>query len=920
MILLRANQELRQTFEKLIETMKVPVQWNGIFAVIDNYIILQGEVRSLFFHFDSKKVVTNIIDIPVKEEIMEDTGSNVHVRNVINMILYAFGKWGRINGLKVEKNYAQLNRLFMEVLREIGVEPEYDQEHFSFYKDGIRVTYEDVIQFALEYEEEAPVEEDERGLWYNLVWKKKQADFVHVETELSERLRGRLGNNFYMVGYLCPSCREKLHMVVYPVGKEFRIETEEGTVLLARAAVCDHCNCFYTPRPGKLFSEGDVYTMQFEDDRKAYEDYLELIGKGGARISNHRFNEFADKRRAGTEGKEAETAEKELEEFCENLAEHSEEEVEKIRKQIEEGFYPDEDIRKLERKIKAYRRQKNQWEENRENAGHKKENADRRTDFKQSKKSPLRMSVSSDMTESIQEAKPAEVFYGDDRIENIRETKSAEASYGGGRTTESIRETRHPDRIDDIEETAEASPDKVSAGEQEEIRRKYEAKIKVCDRFSERQRKEFKEQLLHEKRLEPAECRKYVEQVEKQFVKGRMEQLSKKADACEGKPYVIIKRVFEDIQKEDIPQKTKQPLLDKLQEQMKQQGEREVRQLMTKMPPNLNRAGYRQFVEKIHAYEGINLAPYEEQLHNRREMAERREMEELVKRARKITREDYKELAKRLEEGDFLPELMLPYREKIDEKIRQLDADEIAKICLNPQEMSFEEGMLAYEKIEKGDFLPELKADALKMLARRLSKIKTDECELLVRKLKTELQKAGIAETPKHHFYPARRVLMEETNPEETEVIDFAMASYAAGNGLFEYPILVVDTSRNGTGKEGMILTPDHLYYSTLLSAYGIPIASIRGITASTGLLSRGIYVHEKNGTKTKIPYAVAAKELPDYADILDEFIHYLQEKPESRKLDYLAEEKHERICCFRCGYAYRGGAVCPKCGYKNNE
>ena len=53
MILLRANTELHQTFERLIEAMKVPVKWNGIFVVIDNYMILQGEVRSLFFHFDS---------------------------------------------------------------------------------------------------------------------------------------------------------------------------------------------------------------------------------------------------------------------------------------------------------------------------------------------------------------------------------------------------------------------------------------------------------------------------------------------------------------------------------------------------------------------------------------------------------------------------------------------------------------------------------------------------------------------------------------------------------------------------------------------------------------------------------------------------------------------------------------------------
>ena len=37
-----------------------------------------------------------------------------------------------------------------------------------------------------------------------------------------------------------------------------------------------------------------------------------------------------------------------------------------------------------------------------------------------------------------------------------------------------------------------------------------------------------------------------------------------------------------------------------------------------------------------------------------------------------------------------------------------------------------------------------------------------------------------------------------------------------------------------------------------------------------------------------------------------------LQEKPESRKLTYLASEKHDTICCFRCGYQYKGVGVCP--------
>ena len=68
MILLRANHELEEVFKRLIQTMKINVIWTGLFAVVDNYLILQGEVRSLFFDFENRRVVTNIIDIPVNAE------------------------------------------------------------------------------------------------------------------------------------------------------------------------------------------------------------------------------------------------------------------------------------------------------------------------------------------------------------------------------------------------------------------------------------------------------------------------------------------------------------------------------------------------------------------------------------------------------------------------------------------------------------------------------------------------------------------------------------------------------------------------------------------------------------------------------------------------------------------------------------
>ncbi len=70
-------------------------------------------------------------------------------------------------------------------------------------------------------------------------------------------------------------------------------------------------------------------------------------------------------------------------------------------------------------------------------------------------------------------------------------------------------------------------------------------------------------------------------------------------------------------------------------------------------------------------------------------------------------------------------------------------------------------------------------------------------------------------------------MLLGQATPEETDVIEYAMASYAAGRGLFEYPILVVDGARC-VWKKGMILTPENLYYSTAFTSYGIPVAPHR--------------------------------------------------------------------------------------------
>lgn len=890
MIVLRANSELKNTFERLIKTMGANVTWNGLFVVIDNCLILQGAVRSLFFHFDSRKVLENIIELPIKEEEICDTTDAARVQDVINIILYSFGKWGTIKGLRVEKNHEQLNRLFKSVLAEIGIEPEYTWEHFQFYQNGIRVTYEDVVQKALETSEstlEETEEEEGKGLWHKVSWEIAKVTFQKEETSLEERRSGRLGNNFYRIGYLCPDCGEKLHMVVYPLGREFKIETPEGAVLLARACTCAKCNSFFTPRPEKMLSEGDIYRLDFDEDRKAYEDYLELLGKQGERVSNYRYNIFADGRRTSEQQKES------LEEICESLEDCNAADLMELSDKIEEGFFSDESIARCEKKVREQL-----WLRG----------------ISSGRKSELGR-------EGATSGKVGKRPTSDEK--NNRENNKILSKEKGAKTfaDSKTEKENHGYTVSDSEENGgEEAYQSVPEKEIEETKKKYEARFQVLDRLSDRQLSELKTQLSKEQKLPLEERQEYINRIEERQNRQKTEKLNQKIENCAGKNYAILKRVYEEVGQEPLPASMKEGFLERLREWMAKQAETEVKTLMEKMPPNLDRARYKTYVERIRSYEGVDLSPYEETLRERRQAAEKQEVANIVNRARKNNRDDVAALIEKLKEGDFMTEILNPYLEKLEERLRKYDEAAVDELLGNSMHMGFEEGIQAYDAIAEGDFLPEIKDNALKMLKKRLSKIKTDECELLVKKLQGEFREAGVSENEKHHFYPARKVLLNQALPEETEVIDFALASYASGRGLFEYPIFVVDNSKSQTGKEGMILTPEHLYYSNLLTSFGMSIFSIDSITASTGLLNRGLYVKQKNGTKTKLPYVVEHKELPAFAKVLDSFVKYLQEKPDSRNVTYLAKEKHDTICCFRCGYVYKGGNICPKCGYKNNE
>lgn len=946
------------------------VEWNGRFVIIDNYLILQGEVRSLFFNFENRKVASNIMEFPEAGQLVIRIEQYPKLQNIINMALYAFGKWGTIKGIKVEQDYQQLNHIFSEILQEYHLEPAFARENYRFYKDGIRITYEDIIQIAIETadkptEEEENPEEEEQGLWHKLVWKKQQHSFSKVETTLMERQKERLGHNFYMVGYLCPSCKEKLHMVVYPVGKEQKIETEEGGVYLARAYTCNHCNRFYTPVPEHLIQDGSVYEMAFGSDRVAYEDYLELLGENGDRTSNYNYNEYAAVRNHRKRAEDVNTAfdnENEIfenadeawlqmEAMCRRLRDMPEKELNRFLARIEDGFYPDVLLERHEEQIARLvkeRKQRQQGKAEMDVSDNVQDELEQEESTLGEANSQQKNFVEGKKWTASDAPKDQRKISGTSYVKREEEhevtgentfRKAGDSRREAGTYEDSFGKTNDEIQRQDIsiekETDAEQSSDSL---EQEEGKKdsfeekqvelfdenetkveQIRARMNVWDRMSPRQRQELKKQIQRETQIKKSTRRQFLQEIKQREDREVLERLKEKVENCRGKAYAIIKRVLEEVEQANIPGEEKRPLLEQLRSWLMASGTNEVEELMKKMPQNPDRKQFKTFMKKIREYEGVDLSPYEEELARRRENVEGQEAANMVKRARKNTRSDLVNLMKRMEEADFEPETLQPYMDDLMAQLQAADQKAIDAICEDVMHMDFNQVAEAYEKIDEGNFLPQLKTDALNMLSKRLAKIKTDECESLVQKLKDDMS-GKIRDNERHHFYPARKVLMKNATEEELAVIDYALGTYAGNRGLFEYPILVVDTSRNGSGKEGMILTSEHIFTSTLLNAFYAPIKGIRSIKYSTGLLNKGIWIEQKNGTKIKVPFAVENDEIKNWAEILLDFIKYLQEKPESRNLQYLAKEKHDTICCFRCGHVYKGGNVCPECGYKSNK
>ena len=966
MILLKANPELQKVFGKLIKTMKVPVTWNQVFVISNNCLILAGDVRSLIFNFDNKKSYTSIIEIPEDGIRLQSMPTDHILNNIMNMALYAFGKWGVITGLKVDKDYNALNALFADALRPVGIEPGFGRENFRFFKGGVQITYEDTALAILKLlkqegklkEGQSLVTSDEQddnagsgsarnsaradgqdlpdpdedyyklGLWHNMRWKSETADFRRVPHTSADDAKSRIGNNFYQTNYLCPKCNEKLYMGVYPAGKEILIETDEGRVFMARAYACNVCNKFYTPCPKKLIQEGDVYGLKFDEDRTAFEDYLDVLGRGAERTSNSNFNEFESERNRSKNNDSARNA--------------GTEEPEPVPSSI-----PDKKSLKehLSERIKAGA--KKRQAENNSSAAAVQTTADSvQAPRDQRPQAPTVSSAKAQTaaTKTQAGAPKAQAAVAQAPVQPQPDPVPA-AFRLAGKTTDELRailsglsrkqEQTSPEQAESDERYRKV----VEQALAEKLTAKYDARVRTLNNLSSRQLTELKTQIEKESVLSEEKKKTYIQKINGRLFQEEEKVLAQKVELSRNRSYAEIGRMIEDIEKRSLPEELKQETVRKLKQFRKERAEQEVAQLIEHLPLHLDRKQLAAYLEKINQYDGVDITPYRNQLEQRKDMAEKEEITAMIKRGGKKERNALWNLYEQIQKQDFKEENKAPFLEKIYAKIKKMDEEKIEQLCPSIVTLSYSDALKAYDRISQGMFLPELKVNTLEMIKRRLTRLKTDESVQLMRKLKHDLEES----LPTHYifyYYNAREEMKRTPEPsasssvqadlygneEELEAENHrdamlcAINGYAAQRGEYEYPLMVCDTSRSQNGKEGFVLTPDHIFYHSLFRSGVINIADIEEIHSSRKLFGKGVYVKYFDGSREKLPNHIASKDWPAFAAVLYDFIIYLQERPESRSLEYMAKETHDVKCCYRCGFVYKTGNVCPKCGSKMNQ
>ena len=887
MIVLKSTAELHLVFNKLIKTLSVPVEWNGNFVISGNFLILPGKERSVIFNYDTRRVTTNLSDDKLSRKVPEPIREGSGLINIFNLVLYAFGKWGALKGITVEKDYKKINTLFGAVFGAYGVSADYTEQHCFWYKDGTRITYEDVIQLAIESEHrQTESEEDieeETGLWHSTTWKLDNQSFIFEKLPMAQRRKGRIGHNFYKVGYACPHCGEKLYMASFSGREKPVIDTVEGRVQLARAFFCPSCVIFYTPLPEAGLEDEEVYYLDFDGDKTAGNDYMEMLGRLGTREVNGDFNKYVD--RVNDEGRT--TTRQSLNGIDKGISDER-----RSLNGIDKGIKDDRrSLNGIDKGIKDDRRSLNGIDKGIKDDRRSLNGIDKGISDDRRSLNGIDKGISDDRRS----------LNGIDK--GIKDDRRSLNGIDKGikddrRSLNGIDKGISDDRSDLNGIDKGISDDRRSLNG---VRKFDDENEQISDKVSGNPDKEDVFDIVHEKAAVMADIdgtgelhtyRKDTSHVRcKDAIKSSRRKLRIRRLAVLFKSFSIVKwfrrKGYGKASKENSDKE-----LYRNAERISAPGA---------VTASDGKAGYTMREE-------AESAP-----------AQRRKLDELLEKTGNATRKDIVDLLDKVKAGHFDKTVQMEYAGKLQEDIAALDRRRIDEACKGYLDYNGEELEKLYSMIEEEEFLPEIKAAALDSVAGRLWKIRNEEAELLVKRIKKSLCENGVSENHALYFYPAMEILEGRADTHVKDHLECAVDSYAPGLGKYEYPVIMEDTTGKQNGKRGMFITPDAIYYGNFYTYGHIMAENIERIGSYTGFMGRYVIVYLDDGSKIRLSSVIAKDELEAYAMTLNDFVIYLKQKPFSRKEKYLAKESHDVICCFRCGYVYKNMKECPKCGYKFN-
>jgi len=901
MIVLKSTAELHLVFNKLIKTLSVPVEWNGNFVISGNFLILPGKERSVIFNYDTRRVTTNLSDDRLSRKVPEPIREGSGLINIFNLVLYAFGKWGALKGITVEKDYKKINTLVGAVFGAYGVSADYTEQHCFWYKDGTRITYEDVIQLAIESEHRQPESEEdieeETGLWHSTTWKLDNQSFIFEKLPMAQRRKGRIGHNFYKVGYACPHCGEKLYMASFSGREKPVIDTVEGRVQLARAFFCPSCVIFYTPLPEAGLEDEEVYYLDFDGDKTAGNDYMEMLGRLGTREVNGDFNKYVD--RVNDEGRT--TTRQSLNGIDKGISDER-----RSLNGIDKGIKDDRrSLNGIDKGIKYDRRSLNGIDKGIKDDRRSLNGIDKGIKDDRRSLNGIDKGISDDrrslngIDKGIKDDRRSlngiDKGISDDRrsLNGIDKGISDDR-----RSLNGIDKGISDDRSDLNGIDKGISDDRRSLNG---VRKFDDENEQISDKVSGNPDKEDVFDIVHEKAAVMADIdgtgelhtyRKDTSHVRcKDAIKSSRRKLRIRRLAVLFKSFSIVKwfrrKGYGKASKENSDKE-----LYRNAERISAPGA---------VTASDGKAGYTMREE-------AESAP-----------AQRRKLDELLEKTGNATRKDIVDLLDKVKAGHFDKTVQMEYAGKLQEDIAALDRRRIDEACKGYLDYNGEELEKLYSMIEEEEFLPEIKAAALDSVAGRLWKIRNEEAELLVKRIKKSLCENGVSENHALYFYPAMEILEGRADTHVKDHLECAVDSYAPGLGKYEYPVIMEDTTGKQNGKRGMFITPDAIYYGNFYTYGHIMAENIERIGSYTGFMGRYVIVYLDDGSKIRLSSVIAKDELEAYAMTLNDFVIYLKQKPFSRKEKYLAKESHDVICCFRCGYVYKNMKECPKCGYKFN-